>query len=265
MATYKAELHTAQSVIDYYNNVAEQTRSAAFRVFAGSRVDPAYLRFEYMEDNIDEGCRILADALKSIEQNPVNTNVYLLQVVTGAKGGGGSRGNKKQYTGSNITFQLNGVTGLGGFGGNMMQPYYGQNVPPDLLKRLDNLEQENKRLNDLLLLDSDDNDDQNDPDQDKGVLGMIGKMVNTPEIQGAIAGAIVDFISSLKKKQNNSTIMNQNNNEKNVSGYDSELIKAIDRLKIHVPDLSIYLNKLADIADNDKAQFNMLLGALKAS
>ena len=261
MATYKAELHTAEAVIAYYNNVAEQTRSAAFRVFAGSRVDPSYLRFEYMEDNIDEGCKILGEALQSIQQNPVNTNVYLLQVVTGTKGGGGSKGNKKQYTGSNITFQLNGVQGLSGFGGGVMQPYYGGgSASPDLLKRLDLLEQENKRLNDLLLME----DEDEDQPEEKGVMGMIGKMISTPEIQGAIAGAVVDFISSLKKKQNNNLNMSDNNN-KNISGYDPALITAIDRLKNHVPDLDVYLNKLADIADNDKAQFNMLLGALKAS
>ncbi len=85
MATGKAELFTADSVMSYYEN----SPCTRFTVYYGTRIDPLMIRYPFEEDNKPEGRSKLQEALDSILQNPDNDSVYLLVLIADRRGKAG--------------------------------------------------------------------------------------------------------------------------------------------------------------------------------
>ena len=256
MATYRAELTTKDEVLSYYDSVPDSL-NFGFRVFAGSKVDDAYMRFEYLGTNKDEGCAILKDALSSIEQNTANTNIYLLQVIKTKVHGGGAKGRKTRFDGQNITFQLNGVTGIGG-----VQLYQAPQKTLDFLHdEISQLRLENAELKEQLREYEDEELTRHNEQKKAGGIGAIfSGMLERPEVQDMLVSGVMDFFKNMKNK--NSMNIGQSEQKNNISN-DAAINAAVIRLSKYVPDLAMMLNKLADIAEKDKGQFDMLLNILR--
>ena len=215
------------------------------------------MRYEYIGQNIDEGLSVLKDALTSIEQNTANTNIYLLQVIKNKVHGGGRKGLKTRYDGQNITFQLNGATPMGG-----IERYGAPQKTLDFLQeQIRELKAENEELKEQLR-DYEDEALTREGESDKptGIAGMIGGLLEKPELQDALISGVMGWLSNLKKPNYNM----QQGQQTNISNAD-ELNKAVLRLSAYVPDLAAMLNKLAEIAEKDKAQFDMLLNILRTT
>jgi hypothetical protein len=251
MATYRAELTTKDEVLSYYDNI-EDAQNFGFRVFAGSKVDDAYLRYEFEGQDKSEGGQILANALDAILSNPNNTNLYLLQVIRAKIHGGGQKGRKTRYDGQNITFQLNGVNS-GAMG--QMLPAFPQKTFDYFKDELERYKIENESLREQIAELEAECEEKQETKQ-SGIGAMVSTLFERPEIQQALISGVTDFFKGLKK---NNQMTTDNNNIQN----DVEVTAAVNRLKSHVPDLAALLNKLSTIAENDKAQFDMLCNILR--
>lgn len=97
MATYKAELYNAESVMDFYN----ESQGTKFKVYAGTSCKPEYCRWSYDGTEKTAGSDILSQALVALKNNQENTNTYTLQVINRKKTG------KEEPEQVQISFRLN--------------------------------------------------------------------------------------------------------------------------------------------------------------
>jgi hypothetical protein len=248
MASWKPEIYDGDEVIAYYEN----SDAVTFRCFAGTKPDPAYLRYAFEETDMGmkaEGVEQLRGAVAKILSNKKNTNPYLLEVVHKAKG----KGHKAVTT--NITFQLNEIPSFGS-----MQQFQGGSDPA-LLQVLKGIGETNN-----LILSKLNAEEEEEPGALTGMPKnpLIG-MIERPEIQNVLASALGEFLKKTFKLNSNAP----SNDHLLMSGLngvnmqDEKIQQAVQILKKHDPEIGDTLLKLAQLAENNPDYFKNLLMMLK--
>ena len=239
MATWKPELHDIDSILGYYDQYDE----SAYSVFAGHKPDQAYCRFTYTGNDKAIGREKLQEAIMSVQSNPDNTNVYLLQIMA-PKG-------KKMETTNAITFQLNKAQSI--------MPYQPQMMAGNsaMMNQLSNLE---SKLNALQMQMEVEEEEDDEPEENSFLAGLMGNP--------AVKQMLVNVVANLLTPQAQTAVKSVAGidhvlQDEEISEQDEKIDQAIDRLKIHDPVLGDDLLKLCEIAEQDPKQFNMLLKMLR--
>jgi len=118
--------------------------------------------------------------------------------------------------------------------------------------------------NRLALIEGDEDEDQSEPESENvAMLGKIEDLLNNPMLN-LIIGLLSPKISELMKPQNTITSLAGINEVVGLNNdNDLEILQAaLNRLSEHVENLPQTLTKLANYADKNKSQFEMLLKLL---
>ena len=147
----------------------------------------------------------------------------------------------------NVTFQLN--------GNETMQPMAiaGTNDSSFLMNKLIESNEKNNQL--LMQLLAEKNEVQEEPEEDNFINGFL----KSEQMQNILINGLERL---LWPKKGGLSGVNEAAND-TVQSNDVELMAAIERLKKVDLQLSRNLNKLADIAENDKPTFNYLISMLQ--
>lgn len=236
MATWKPELHTADAVLSYY----DQFDNAGYSVYAGHKQDAQSCRYTYTGEDKNIGREQLQDALSSILSNPDNTNTYCI-VILGQKG-------KKIEAINSITFQLNKHQAL--------QPYQPQQMAgyqnSALLGELNSLKSQIAALQ--MKLDQEDEEEEEDEPEEGGLAGFM----KNPMIQNMLIQQLQGIFMPTTKVTNVAGVLDGAANDQ-----DAKIDEAIEVLKQFDANLGDDLLLLAEMALNDKQQFNFLLKMLR--
>jgi hypothetical protein len=236
MATWKPELHTADAVLSYY----DQFDNAGYSVYAGHKQDAQSCRYTYTGEDKNIGREQLQDALSSILSNPDNTNTYCI-VILGQKG-------KKIEAINSITFQLNKHQSL--------QPYQPQQMAgyqnSSLISELNSLKSQIAALQ--MKLDEEDEEDEEDEPEEGGLAGFF----KNPVMQNILIQQLQGMFMPTTKVTNVAGVLDGAANDQ-----DAKIDEAIEVLKQFDANLGDDLLLLAEMALNDKQQFNFLLKMLR--
>jgi hypothetical protein len=236
MATWKPELHTADAVLSYY----DQFDNAGYSVYAGHKQDAQSCRYTYTGEDKNIGREQLQDALSSILSNPDNTNTYCI-VILGQKG-------KKIEAINSITFQLNKHQSL--------QPYQPQQMAgyqnSALIGELNSLKSQIAALQ--MKLDQEDEEDEEDETEEGGLAGFF----KNPAMQNILIQQLSGLFMPTTKVTNMAGVLDGAETDQNV-----KIDEAIEVLKQFDANLGDDLLLLAEMALNDKQQFNFLLKMLR--
>jgi hypothetical protein len=236
MATWKPELHTADAVLSYY----DQFDNAGYSVYAGHKQDAQSCRYTYTGEDKNIGREQLQDALSSILSNPDNTNTYCIVILE-------QKGKKIQAINS-ITFQLNKHQSLQPYQPQQMYGY--QNSA--FLSELNSLKSQIAALQ--MKLDQEDEEEEYEPEEG----GLAGFMKN-PAIQNMLIQQLTGmFMPNTTKVTNVAGVL-----DGAVTDQDAKIDEAIEILKQFDANLGDDLILLAEMALNDKQQFNFLLKMLR--
>lgn len=175
MAAFRPELFTIEEVLNFYN----QTEGNEYKIFAGTSPNDAYKRYHY-EGEKEIGMQELAAALHQLRGNTENYNPYLIQIITPPKG----KGKAFQPSLTSITFQLNRPAAYM----PMQQQGMISGRGEMLLEKL--VEQNQMLISRVSALEAEEDEDQ-EPEQEEGLAGIL----KNPEIQSMLIGAIGRFIS----------------------------------------------------------------------
>jgi hypothetical protein len=240
MASYQPELHTADSVLAYYDNFD----SASYSVYVGHKVEPKSSRYRYTGNDKNEGRQQLMNALDAILQNPENTNTYCIAIFA-------NKGKKIEEINS-ISFQLNKR--------QSMQPY--QQVGafnPNMMSEINALRSELAAVK--MQQELDDQDDEEEELEEENFLSGIMK---SPQIQTMILSQLSSLFAPMQKVTHVAGIQ-QTEPMANETEIDNEerIYNAVERLKAVNPQLASDLELLCEMAETDKMQFNFLLKMLR--
>ena len=200
MASWRPEFHDLESVLNYY----EQFDSPYWNLYAGSRPEDAYLRWDFMVNDKAKGVEKLRDALESIKSNPNNNNTYLLQILmeeppepTDKQKPGRKPRILRKPLSKNVTFQLNTVDGLQPF--NPMQQGIGY-VKDN--RQMEELISQNKKLIELIETRLTDVEEPEPVKQDQGFIGAIlTNPTYQPLIEAVIMGIASKFLPENSQNQ----------------------------------------------------------------
>jgi hypothetical protein len=235
MATWKPELHTADAVLSYY----DQFDNAGYSVYAGHKQDSQSCRYTYTGEDKNIGREQLQDALTSILSNPDNTNTYCI-VILGQKG-------KKIEAINSITFQLNKHQSL--------QPYQPQQMAGyqnhALLGELNSLKSQIAALQ--MKLDQEDEEDEEEAEE-----GGLAGFFKNPAMQNILIQQLSGLFMPTTKVTNMAGVLDGAE-----ADQDAKIDEAIEVLKQFDANLGDDLLLLAEMALNDKQQFNFLLKMLR--
>ena len=244
MASYQPELHTADSVLAYYDNFD----AASYSVYVGHKVDPKSGRYSYTGNDKNEGREQLMNALNAILQNPENTNTYCIAIFA-------NKGKKIEEINS-ISFQLNKR--------QSMQPY--QQVGafnPNMMTEINALRSEIAALKMQQELNDQDDDDE-EPEEENFLSGIM----KSPQIQTMILSQLSSLFAPTQKVthvagfQNNETMTNDTEVQSEIDN-EERIYNAVERLKAVDSELASDLELLCEMAETDKMQFNFLLKMLR--
>jgi hypothetical protein len=234
MATWKPELHTADAVLSYY----DQFDNAGYSVYAGHKQDAQSCRYTYTGEDKNIGREQLQDALSSILSNPDNTNTYCI-VILGQKG-------KKIEAINSITFQLNKHQSL--------QPYQPQQMAGyqnhALLGELNSLKSQIAALQMKL--------DEEVEEEEEAEEGGLAGFFKNPAMQNILIQQLSGLFMPTTKVTNMAGVLDGAE-----SDQDTKIDEAIEVLKQFDANLGDDLLLLAEMALNDKQQFNFLLKMLR--
>jgi hypothetical protein len=235
MATWKPELHTADAVLSYY----DQFDNAGYSVYAGHKQDAQSCRYTYTGEDKNIGREQLQDALSSILSNPDNTNTYCI-VILGQKG-------KKIEAINSITFQLNKH--------QAMQPYQPQQMAGyqnnALLGELNSLKSQIAALQ--MKLDEEDEEEEEETEE-----GGLAGFFKNPVMQNMLMQQLQGMFMPTTKVTNVAGVLDGAE-----ADQDTKIDEAIEVLKQFDANLGDDLLLLAEMALNDKQQFNFLLKMLR--
>jgi hypothetical protein len=235
MATWKPELHTADAVLSYY----DQFDNAGYSVYAGHKQDSQSCRYTYTGEDKNIGREQLQDALSSILSNPDNTNTYCI-VILGQKG-------KKIEAINSITFQLNKHQSLQPYQPQQMAGYQNQ----ALLGELNSLKSQIAALQ--MKLDEEDDEEEEEAEEE----GLAGFFKN-PVMQNILMQQLQEIFMPTTKVTNMAGVLDGAE-----ADQDTKIDEAIEVLKQFDANLGDDLLLLAEMALNDKQQFNFLLKMLR--
>jgi len=233
MASYQPELHTAESVLAYYDNFD----AASYSVYVGHKVDPKSGRYSYTGNDKNEGREQLMNALNAILQNPENTNTYCIAIFA-------NKGKKIEEINS-ISFQLNKR--------QSMQPY--QQVGafnPNLMNEINALRSEIAALKMQQELDDQDEEEE-EPEEENFLAGIM----KSPQVQTMILSQLSSLFAPQQKVTHVAGV------DETATDQDEKIDEAIEILKKHDPSLGDDLLRLCEIAENDPMQWKMLLKMLR--
>lgn len=247
MATTRPELFTIDGVLNFYRLAGEG--ATAFAVYAGHRISPENVRFIYEGGNKNDGEGELLSALQAIQESPTNTNVYILQVYMGEK----PVRVKKATQSRSITFQLNVAPWQNGV---VAQP---GNIGYTATNELRQLREEIAAIKAIPAEPDEDEDEENTAPKN-AVMMFLGKLLEAPEIQGKIVGAIGKLLDGM---------LGSNQNKMGAIGAipaevsQDEVTKAMERLNVHTDGQALPLIvRLAAYADGNPEMFANLLKML---
>jgi len=251
MASWKPEIYDPNEVLAYY----VEADAVTFRCYAGTKPDPAYLRYAFEETDMgmkQDGESILRAALEKIKSNAMNTNPYLLEVVHKAKGKG-----QKAVT-TNITFQINFPAAIGYGNGQI-----GGGVSPELVSVLKGIAETNNLILSKL-------NGAEAGEEETEVLTGVHKnplmgMIERPEIQNVLAQALGQFLGKVLNLNGKETVVNnfQKPQLNGINMQDEKCMQAIEILKKHDPEIGDSLLKLAALAQTNPDYFKQLITMLK--
>lgn len=225
---HKPELHQAEDVLRYYESFAE----APYSIYAGHKIDETVRRYSFDGDDKIKGAQELAEALQSVASNPDNTNTYLIVIY--------KKVGKKNVPENSITFQLN---------NNKILPFHAMAGPSHSSGEISALRAELAALRMQLAAQEEDDEEDDEPEE----VGGIGAMFNNPEIQKSILMGLMSMFNQPKVNA--------------VAGVDQpeaeKITAALEILQKHDNRLGDDLTILADMAENNPAQFKFLLSMLR--
>ena len=239
MASYQPELHTAESVLSYYDNFD----AAAYTVYVGHKVDPKNVRYPYSSNDKSEGREQLINALNAILQNPENTNTYCIAIFT-------NKGKKIEELNS-ISFQLNKRQSLQSF--QQIGAYQ-----PNMITEINALRSEIAALKMQQELEEDEEDEE--PEEENFLAGFM----KSPQIQTMILSQLSSIFAPSQKVTHVAGIEQTETMTKETEIDNEERIyDAVERLKLVDEHLASDLELLCEMAETDKMQFNFLLKMLR--
>jgi hypothetical protein len=236
MASYQPELHTADEVLSYYDGYD----IAAYSVYVGHKVDPKSCRYSYTGDDKHEGREQLLNALTALVSNPENTNTYCIAIL--------EKKGKKIEDVNSISFQLNKRQSLQAYQPQQMGNY--QNTA--FLGELNSLKSQIAALQ--MKLDQEDDEDEEDEPEEGGLAGFM----KNPAIQNMLIQQLTGMFMPTTKVTNVAGVM-----DGAATDQDAKIDEAIEVLKQFDANLGDDLLLLAEMALNDKQQFNFLLKMLR--
>jgi hypothetical protein len=244
MASYQPELHTAESVLAYYDNFD----AAAYTVYVGHKVVPGNVRYPYTGNDKNEGREQLIAALNAILQNPENTNTYCIAIFT-------NKGKKIEELNS-ISFQLNKRQSLQSF--QQIGAYQ-----PNVINEINALRSEMAAMKMKQEMD-DQEEEEEEPEEENAILGFF----NSPQVQNMLLAQLAAVFSPTQKVthvagfKNNEQMTNETESQLEVDN-EERIYNAVERLKVVDPQLASDLELLCEMAETDKMQFNFLLKMLR--
>jgi hypothetical protein len=244
MASYQPELHTAESVLAYYDNFD----AAAYTVYVGHKVVPGNVRYPYTGNDKNEGREQLIAALNAILQNPENTNTYCIAIFT-------NKGKKIEELNS-ISFQLNKRQSLQSF--QQIGAYQ-----PNVINEINALRSEMAAMKMKQEMD-DQEEEEEEPEEENAILGFF----NSPQVQNMLLAQLAAVFSPTQKVthvagfKNNEQMTNETESQLEVDN-EERIYNAVERLKVVDSQLASDLELLCEMAENDKMQFNFLLKMLR--
>ena len=220
----KAEIFSRDGVLQFYNN----QDGAAWQIFRKAYVKKDEYTFDkYEDDDKEEGALKLENALNDIDNS--NNEIYAILVYNGK-----STASRLFKISGEVTKHISGINQ--------------GHTDPALLALL-NKQQE--QLNELTSRFNAE-DEEDEPEQEHAILGLMKHEVYGPIIATAISGIVSKFMPAPAPTA--------------LAGVPDEqeqkILQAIAILKNYDNSLGDHLLKLADIAQNNNAQFNMLLKML---
>jgi hypothetical protein len=233
MATWKPELHSPDAVLSYY----DEYDNPCYRVFAGHKPDPNFVRFIYDGTEKGIGREKLVEALNSILSNPDNTNVYLIEILA-------SKGKKMECLNS-ITFQLNKKEQFLPY-----NPMMGAMHQPNITNELNALRSEISALK--MQLDEEEEEEEEEPEEN-----FLSGFMKNPQIQSMILQQLAGLLTPMKVTNVAGVI------EKTDVDQESKIDEAIEILLQYDDQLGDDLLLLSELAKNDPSQFNFLLKMLR--
>lgn len=246
MATTRPELFNIDQVMNFYRLAGEG--ACAFAIYAGHRIAPENVRFIYEGASKSEGEGDLLGALESIQSSPNNTNVYILQVYMGEK----PVKVKKASQSRSITFQLNVAPWASG-----MMPAQPGHIGMAATNELRDLRAEIAAMRNE---PDEDQEDQDEPAPANALMMFIGKLLEAPEIQTKIVGAIGKVLDNM--------LGNNHNKMGAIAGIEGdisqdEITKAIEVLNNHTDGNALaVIVRLAAYANANPTMFKNLLKML---
>lgn len=248
MASYQPELHTAESVVAYYDNFD----AANYTVYVGHKVVPGNVRYPYTGNDKNEGREQLIAALNAILQNPENTNTYCIAIFT-------NKGKKIEELNS-ISFQLNKRQSLQSF--QQMGAYQ-----PNVINEINALRSEMRSEMAAIKMkqEMDEQEEEEDePEEENAILGFL----KSPQMQNILFSQLAAIFAPTQKVthvagfKNNQEMTNETESQLEIDN-EERIYNAVERLKVVDPQLASDLELLCEMAENDKMQFNFLLKMLR--
>lgn len=236
MATWKPELHSPDAVLSYY----DEYDNPCYRVFAGHKPDPNFVRFIYDGTEKGIGREKLVEALNSILSNPDNTNVYLIEILA-------SKGKKMECLNS-ITFQLNKKEQFLPY-----NPMMGAMQQPNIINELNAFRSEMQSQISALKMQLDEEDEEDEEPEENFLSGFM----KNPQIQQMLLEGLAGFLTPMKVTNVAGVI------EKADVDQDTKIDEAIEILLQYDNQLGDDLMLLSELAKNDPSQFNFLLKMLR--
>lgn len=246
MAINKAMYNGVQQIMDAYDRNSE---TPFYSVWAGRD-----MIFSFNEDDAEKGRNHLLENLVACEQNE---HTDILKIKFHPK--------KEKYF---ITDKTPAIATLfvrvcevnpnrGQY--QMMPQNYQQN--PQIIELLS---KQNEMLsgfhNRLALIEGTDEEDLENETETEAIIGKIEGILNHP-IVNLLVGVLTPKLSSLIQQPKNTVTSLAGVNE-DIGSQTDKLENALIRLSNHVEDLPTTMTKLADYADRNKAQFDILLKML---
>jgi hypothetical protein len=240
MASYQPELHTAESVLAYY----DKFDAANYTVYVGHKVVPGNVRYPYTGNDKNEGREDLIAALNAILQNPENTNTYCIAIFT-------NKGKKIEELNS-ISFQLNKRQSLQSF--QQIGAYQ-----PNVINEINALRSEMAAIKMKQEMD-DQEEEEDEPEEENSILGFF----KSPQVQTMILSQLSSLFSPGQKVTHVAGIEQTETMTKETEiDNEQRIYDAVERLKAVDPHLASDLELLCEMAETDKMQFNFLLKMLR--
>ena len=263
MATTRPELSTADDVLNFYALQGEER--ARFIVYAGHRIHPENIRFEYLADDKATGEAELSNICAAIVRNPNNTNLYILQVLADELPNPKSK--KKPANSRSVTFQLNNPAAPGIVAGGLSG--YDQHRLAAIERKLD-----------AMAGHDDDHDDDDDDDDDQPaeigatpkpadmLMAAVAGILSQPAVQQNIAAAVGGLIAKIMGNNTTQPGAAPGATVAGISGntggfvVTDQVAADLATIATVLPDVPGLLAKLAAMANNQPEQLKMIGGML---